>query len=151
MSDTDKDNALSEMEFCIAMKLVLMRRKGYDIPTSLPDSLAQQQRQEPSELLTDTSALPTNSKIACLFSEAVEKQLAPPVKSDRRGEAKPATQTEQPEPSRSDISGHVPTKREDTVDEILVEIGNQDTSDTGNSLNLKCNAIVCVWGGGGGG
>ena len=62
------------------------------------------------------------------------KQQAPPVKSERgrsKAETKTATQAEQPEPSLSDISGPVSTKREDTVDEILVEIGNQD-SDTGN-------------------
>ena len=39
LSDTDKDNALSEVEFCIAMKLVLMRRKGVEIPNALPDLL----------------------------------------------------------------------------------------------------------------
>ena len=35
----DRDNALSEQEFCVAMKLVLLRRKGYSLPTSLPISL----------------------------------------------------------------------------------------------------------------
>ncbi len=35
----DQDNALSESEFLVAMKLVLMRRKGHDIPLTLPDSL----------------------------------------------------------------------------------------------------------------
>ena len=35
----DKDNALSEEEFCVAMKLVLLRRKGYYLPTSIPLSL----------------------------------------------------------------------------------------------------------------
>lgn len=39
LADIDKDNALSEMEFCVAMKLVLMRRRGYDIPNVLPESL----------------------------------------------------------------------------------------------------------------
>ena len=121
------------------MKLVLMRRKGFDIPTALPEALLQQQQQEQSELLA-TPTLPTNYKFACFFSEAVEKQQAPPVKSERgrsKAEAKTATQAEQPEPSLSDITGPLPTKREDTVDEILVEIGNQD-SDTGNSKPLKC-------------
>ena len=35
----DHDNALSEQEFLVAMKLVLLRRKGYSLPTSLPLSL----------------------------------------------------------------------------------------------------------------
>lgn len=35
----DKDNALSEEEFCVAMKLVLLRRKGYSLPSALPDEL----------------------------------------------------------------------------------------------------------------
>lgn len=35
----DKDNALSEQEFCVAMKLVLMRRRGNAIPSSLPEGL----------------------------------------------------------------------------------------------------------------
>lgn len=35
----DRDNALSEHEFCVAMKLVLMRRKGHEIPTTLPQVL----------------------------------------------------------------------------------------------------------------
>ena len=39
LSDMDQDNALSEQEFCIAMKLVLMRRKGTDIPSALPHIL----------------------------------------------------------------------------------------------------------------
>ena len=39
LSDKDQDNALSEQEFCIAMKLVLMRRKGFEIPATLPQAL----------------------------------------------------------------------------------------------------------------
>lgn len=39
LADIDKDNALSEAEFCIAMKLVLLRRKGHEIPHSLPEAL----------------------------------------------------------------------------------------------------------------
>ena len=35
----DRDNALSEEEFCVAMKLVLLRRKGYSLPTTVPLSL----------------------------------------------------------------------------------------------------------------
>lgn len=35
----DGDNALSEQEFCVAMKLVLLRRKGYSLPSTLPHSL----------------------------------------------------------------------------------------------------------------
>ena len=35
----DQDNALSQEEFCIAMKLVLMRRKGVEIPGVLPQKL----------------------------------------------------------------------------------------------------------------
>ena len=35
----DRDNALSEQEFCVAMKLVLLRRKGYSLPVSLPHTL----------------------------------------------------------------------------------------------------------------
>jgi len=40
LSDRDQDNALSRDEFCIAMKLVLMRRKGLPIPASLPEPLS---------------------------------------------------------------------------------------------------------------
>ncbi len=39
LSDRDQDNALSQEEFCIAMKLVLIRRKGVAIPSSLPEAL----------------------------------------------------------------------------------------------------------------
>ena len=39
LADVDKDNALSQQEFCVAMKLVMMRRKGYEIPSSLPQAL----------------------------------------------------------------------------------------------------------------
>ena len=39
LSDVDEDNALSEDEFCIAMKLVVARRKGITIPATLPDVL----------------------------------------------------------------------------------------------------------------
>ncbi len=45
MSDWDKDNALSEQEFCVAMKLVLMRRRGHAIPASLPDPLRPQSQE----------------------------------------------------------------------------------------------------------
>ena len=38
----DKDNALSEEEFSIAMKLVLMRRRHHTIPASLPEALRPQ-------------------------------------------------------------------------------------------------------------
>ena len=44
LADQDGDNALSEHEFCVAMKLVLMRRKGFDIPTSLPEALREKPR-----------------------------------------------------------------------------------------------------------
>ncbi len=39
LADLDGDNALSQSEFLAAMKLVMMRRKGHDIPVSVPDSL----------------------------------------------------------------------------------------------------------------
>ena len=39
LADVDKDNAPSQQEFCVAMKLVMMRRKGYEIPSSLPQAL----------------------------------------------------------------------------------------------------------------
>ena len=72
LSDTDKDNALSETEFCIAMKLVLMKRKGFDIPTVLPDSLLQQQEQ--SELLA-TLSLKTNSNFAYPFQRLLRSSM----------------------------------------------------------------------------
>lgn len=53
-----------------------------------------------------------------------------------KAEAQTAIPAEPPEPSHSDISGPAPTRREDTVDEILVDIGNQG-SDTGNYKPLK--------------
>jgi len=39
LSDVNKDGKLSEDEFCIAMKMVLVKRKGYDIPSSIPELL----------------------------------------------------------------------------------------------------------------
>ena len=39
LSDVNEDNALSEDEFCIAMKLVVARRKGIIIPPTLPSAL----------------------------------------------------------------------------------------------------------------
>ena len=39
LSDIDEDNSLSEEEFCIAMKLVVARRKGLVIPSVLPEVL----------------------------------------------------------------------------------------------------------------
>ena len=39
MSDIDRDGSLSLEEFVIAMKLVLMRRRNFDIPQLLPQSL----------------------------------------------------------------------------------------------------------------
>ncbi len=38
----DRDNALSVQEFCVAMKLVLMRRRGHAIPAALPEDLKPQ-------------------------------------------------------------------------------------------------------------
>ena len=43
----DRDNALSEQEFCVAMKLVLLRRKGYSLPSLLPLSLIESSAGEP--------------------------------------------------------------------------------------------------------
>ena len=66
------------------------------------------------------------------------------MKSERgrsKAEAKTATQAEQPTPSQSDISGPLPIKRGDTVDEILVEIGNQD-SDTGKSEHSNSCTVM---------
>ena len=39
LSDIDEDNSLSEEEFCIAMKLVVARRKGLIVPSMLPEVL----------------------------------------------------------------------------------------------------------------
>ncbi|XP_064404583.1 ralBP1-associated Eps domain-containing protein 1-like isoform X2 [Halichondria panicea] len=39
LADVNRDNALSEGEFCVAMKLVMMRRNGHEIPSSLPTTL----------------------------------------------------------------------------------------------------------------
>ncbi len=39
LADVNRDNALSEGEFCVAMKLVMMRRNGHEIPSSLPTAL----------------------------------------------------------------------------------------------------------------
>ena len=43
----DRDNALTEQEFCVAMKLVLLRRKGYNLPSLLPLSLIESSASEP--------------------------------------------------------------------------------------------------------
>ena len=40
LSDINKDGQLNFDEFIIAMKLVLMRRKGHDIPSILPEVLS---------------------------------------------------------------------------------------------------------------
>ena len=42
LADINEDNSLSEDEFCIAMKLVVARRKGLTIPSVLPDVLRPQ-------------------------------------------------------------------------------------------------------------
>ncbi len=63
------------------------------------------------------------------------------MKSDQgRSKAEAETAT----PAEPDISGPTPTKREDTVDEILVDIGNQG-SDTGNyTINLSNTYTVMM-------
>jgi hypothetical protein len=52
----DRDNALSEEEFCIAMKLVLLRRKGYSLPTTVPLSLRDRAASEPRRKLGSLQA-----------------------------------------------------------------------------------------------
>ena len=43
LADVNRDNALSEEEFCIAMKLVVMKRRGFEIPSTLPETLQPKQ------------------------------------------------------------------------------------------------------------
>lgn len=58
LADMDHDNALSEQEFCVAMKLVLLRRKGYSLPTTLPLSLRESIAGESCTLSTDGNRNP---------------------------------------------------------------------------------------------
>ena len=46
LADGDQDGALTLHEFCVAMKLVLVRRKGDEIPSSLPESLVQRRKKQ---------------------------------------------------------------------------------------------------------
>ena len=46
LADGDQDGALTLHEFCVAMKLVLVRRKGDEIPSSLPESLVQLRKKQ---------------------------------------------------------------------------------------------------------
>ena len=46
LSDIDQDGALTLHEFCIAMKLVLSRRKGNEIPATLPEYLLPKKQSE---------------------------------------------------------------------------------------------------------
>ena len=65
LADIDQDNALSEHEFTVAMKLVLVRRRGYDIPSSLPDALRGPPRKDPfsdSFLPPQSQSLPPPSR-----------------------------------------------------------------------------------------
>lgn len=39
LADTNSDGKMDKNEFAIAMKLVKMKLKGFDVPRSLPDSL----------------------------------------------------------------------------------------------------------------
>ena len=46
LADGDQDGALTLHEFCVAMKLVLVRRKRDEIPSSLPESLVQLRKKQ---------------------------------------------------------------------------------------------------------
>ncbi|CAI8011383.1 Intersectin-1 [Geodia barretti] len=83
LADVDRDNALSEEEFCVAMKLVLLRRKGYSLPTTVPLSLKDSATSEPRRKLGSLQAshtvgelpFPNLSQPGGLLVEVAESEL----------------------------------------------------------------------------
>ena len=107
---------MSEAEFCIAMKLVLMRRKGFDIPSALPDSLQPKSQCKHSEFQQILC-----NYLSLFLSQVAEKKVVAIESTSGANNGNPVVQ---PTPEHSTIE-HQPLD-----DDILVDIGNGD-SDTG--------------------
>lgn len=48
MADLNKDQKLDQQEFLIAMFLISVKRRGYELPANLPESLIVSTRPDPS-------------------------------------------------------------------------------------------------------
>ena len=131
LADIDHDNALSEQEFCVAMKLVLLRRKGYKLPASLPDSL-KSSAGEPSHC----RRLPG---LMCLSMSAGASQPAgrgiPPVQASQSMAELPLT-TPHVHPSLFDISQHSQPELAAIPEPgaLLVDLGEPDSPPTSPGL-----------------
>ena len=68
----DRDNALSEDEFSIAMKLVLMRRRGHPIPNTLPDTLLPKAQQS-GEYVPRTQVSIIPPMVPCMRKEIMKR------------------------------------------------------------------------------
>lgn len=148
LADVDGDNALSEQEFCTAMKLVLMRRKGHSIPAALPEGV----RQKPGDGVFSDSFVPQQQPQAAppppVKSTQSVADLAPPPPREPSTTTKPKLAhvvqksapnllgpdpgiTEQPavSPDTSQEEGRMEEGREGHSTEPVMEEHN--TSDTG--------------------
>lgn len=121
MSDTDKDNALSEAEFCIAMKLVLMRRKGFDIPSVLPDPLQPRQERCKHTNVPSDNILPNPHPTPTL--KGVTEKPRPDAHATSSGDS-------------HELTSDLPSFSVEVGEQILVDIGDQD-SDTGELVAVQ--------------
>lgn len=153
LADVNRDNALSEEEFCIAMKLVVMKRRGFEIPSTLPETL--QPKQElfsddfwpPSSSATQPQALPPppqgfKQHTPYLSSRSAMELPVPPDFSMNVDKQLLKGQPSAPDlltPSEEEEEEEKEGQRENlhAADPVLVEIGDTTSRDTGPLVSLE--------------